>query len=429
MIEVLNLFMKYNNERNKRNNGEVLTPVWLIEEMIESIPKKLFKNKDIKILDPCVGTGNFLFVLTNFLMKCLKGDIKDEKERREHILNNILHGCDICPVNVVLSKKITGVKNIYTKDFLDKKSFEGMTFDIVIGNPPYQSSAEKMCLSKPLYNHFAIKAMKISDKHIFVIPSKWLVGGKGLDNFRDKMVEDHKLVFIKSYENSSNVFENVNISGGVMYYLYDNNYDNKGRVIVNGDTKEVRSYDILNKKSKFTNDIINKIKNVCKDKNIDFLSCITLSTSLSGIETNDKRITKERIEGSVECYINDGSIEYINKMYVNKNFNFNTWKLICKRVVWDKNSGFGKFIICGPNQVYNTSYVGFEVNSSKEVENLKYLLQTHFCNFLMKIKKISNINKGVCSLIPLMNLNVKWTDEMLFDFFNITKDEIIFLCK
>ena len=54
------------NIENKKNNGEVFTPEFLIEEMLDKLPKKVWSNPDLKWFDPTVGVGNFMiFVYYN----------------------------------------------------------------------------------------------------------------------------------------------------------------------------------------------------------------------------------------------------------------------------------------------------------------------------------------------------------------------------
>lgn len=41
-----------------KEHGEVFTPLWLVDKMIDQVPKKRFK-KILKTLDPCSGYGQF----------------------------------------------------------------------------------------------------------------------------------------------------------------------------------------------------------------------------------------------------------------------------------------------------------------------------------------------------------------------------------
>ena len=41
------------------NSNDICTPLGCVEEMVNSIPKNFWNKKNLKILDPCCGNGNF----------------------------------------------------------------------------------------------------------------------------------------------------------------------------------------------------------------------------------------------------------------------------------------------------------------------------------------------------------------------------------
>ena len=69
--------------------GEINTDFKLIEKMLDLIPKKYFKNPNIKWLDPCCGCGYFMIFLYKKLYKSLQNIIPNPKERSKHIIENI----------------------------------------------------------------------------------------------------------------------------------------------------------------------------------------------------------------------------------------------------------------------------------------------------------------------------------------------------
>ena len=72
------------------------TPIDCVEEMIGKIPESFWENKDIKILDPCCGCGNFPIVIYFKLLKY---------HDREHILTNMLYFNDLNAMVQMYCKK------------------------------------------------------------------------------------------------------------------------------------------------------------------------------------------------------------------------------------------------------------------------------------------------------------------------------------
>src|SRR5690606_6118797 len=101
--------------------------------------------------------------------------------------------------------------------------------DITLGNLPYQkldggygSSAESIYIS------FVEKSRKISDFVSMIIPAKWYGGGDSrARNFRIFMINSNKIKKIHDFYDCKDVFTEVDFSGGVCYFIYDNNYDGK----------------------------------------------------------------------------------------------------------------------------------------------------------------------------------------------------------
>lgn len=58
-----------------------------------------------------------------------------------------------------------------------------------------------------------------------IIPAKWYSGGKGLDQFRQEMLNDSHIRRLADYTNSLDVFPDADIAGGVCIFVRDKSYE------------------------------------------------------------------------------------------------------------------------------------------------------------------------------------------------------------
>ena len=171
-------------EIEKKERGEVFTPIKLVNEMLDTLPKEVWKNKDLKWLDPAAGIGNFPVVVYMRLMATLEDVIRDKEERKKHIIENMLYMVELNKKNVFLMRKIfcgmTYKLNVFEGSFIEtdetkskviklyKPPFE---FDIIMGNPPYQKTTSKTT-STPLWNIFvkvSIQYLKEKSSQTYII--------------------------------------------------------------------------------------------------------------------------------------------------------------------------------------------------------------------------------------------------------------------
>jgi hypothetical protein len=191
LLEFINGELKP-KEKEKKENGEVFTPLSLVNEMLDKLDeayikehgKSIFTEDGFKWLDPAVGIGNFPIIVYQRLMKGLK--IPNDEERRKHILEHMIYSAELTPKNVFIYKKIfCGDKyklNIYEGDTLKmdvKKEFklpaDFVGFDVVMGNPPFQEQVGPN-KTEIIWGKFIIKSftlLKSSGYLVFVHPPGW----------------------------------------------------------------------------------------------------------------------------------------------------------------------------------------------------------------------------------------------------------------
>ena len=115
-------------------------------------------------------------------------------------------------------------------------------FGAVIGNPPYQiSDGGAQASAKPIYQNFVLIGKKLaSDYTCFITPTRWFAGGKGLDEFRNQMLNDKTIKELHDFLTPEDVFPNTNNRGGVCYFINDfSKIDDEVVVLTYKDNKKI----------------------------------------------------------------------------------------------------------------------------------------------------------------------------------------------
>jgi hypothetical protein len=138
-------------KKQKEEKGEVFTPIELVEDMFSHLPTSVWKNPDLKWLDPANGIGNFPVVVFYRLNDGLRDVIPNEKARKKHIIENMLYMAEFQSSNSrvarnIISKLCDGCEpNIWTTNSLEltpatlKAHGWPEAFDVIMGNPPYNA--------------------------------------------------------------------------------------------------------------------------------------------------------------------------------------------------------------------------------------------------------------------------------------------------
>jgi site-specific DNA-methyltransferase (adenine-specific) len=317
--------------------------------------------------------------------------------------------------------------NIYRGNFLSDEFNEHFknvwgvdNFDYIIQNPPYQELIEGNKRMRTLYNVFIDKALTLTDKLICIHPSRWMAGGFGLDEFRNQMFQRNDIKVIKHWDNSQDVFGKVvEIKGGVQYFLIDKSYD--GLCNYNGVDCKLNSFDIF-VEPKF-HSIVSKfdskpsLKDICKSKSF-------------WMNFNDKELSEQKNDVNTICYVsqNKGLIKYIDINLIPKN----SKRLLDKFKVFTPyatgstgNLGyFGNKIIGLPGETCSNTYMTFFVASKEEAESLVSYMETKFAEFFLSLRKnTQNMKPDTMKWIPMVPFDREWSDEMLFEYFELTEEE------
>ena len=103
-----------------------------------------------------------------------------------------------------------------------------MKFDFVIGNPPYQDETlgDNKGFAPPVYHKFLEAAYKIANKVEMIHPARFLFNaGSTPKQWNEQMLQDPHLKVLYFEQDSSKVFSNTDIKGGVVITHHDNAKD------------------------------------------------------------------------------------------------------------------------------------------------------------------------------------------------------------
>ncbi|MDE1892378.1 MAG: Eco57I restriction-modification methylase domain-containing protein [Betaproteobacteria bacterium] len=315
-----------------------------------------------------------------------------------------------------------------------------MKFDVIVGNPPYQQNdGGHGASASPIYNLFIDQAKLLSPRYILmIIPSRWFAGGKGLDDFRSKMLSDNKLRYLYDYVNAKECFPRISIGGGVCYFLWDNTYNGKCEVVNIHNGEKQFSVRDLNEFPIFVryNRAIDIIKKVLKLKE-SVVSEIVSSRNPFG-QSSSERGKETKDPDSVSIYSSKG-VGFLPPSKIKNGLDLvNKYKVSISKVTSehagepDKSGKFkilSNIRVLSPNEICTDSYLVIG-NYDKETmaENLANYLKTKFARFLL-LQAVSSINlsKDKFCFIPLQDFLLEWTDEKLFKKYSLTKEEVSFI--
>lgn len=494
------------NTLSNLSSDEVFTPPEIVNKMLDMLPQELFESETTTFLDPCTKSGVFLREIVKRLNKGLENKIPNLQERINHILSKQIYGiattelchfmskrtlycskfandkysigekdfknndgnvlyiqcnhifnsegvCKICGISEKVLKQRQSDEN-YAYSFIHedvetiKRRYNGMRFDVIIGNPPYQmDDGGAQASAKPIYNLFIDQALKLNPRYAsFIIPSRWFTGGKGLNDFRDRMIHSNHFIKLVDFFNASECFQNVEIKGGVCYFLYSQDYTGKCQIETHvSQNKIIKSNRYLSENEKseiFIRDprlitLRNKIwlkatrsfsSIVSSFKPYGLRGDVFSNTSKYGLPSMFDKPFTNSIE--IVGLINNKRI----KKYVGSAYPFPKQGLLNEyKVFLARNWGSGKSsdvpsdpILASPEMACTETFVEIgPFKNSHECENVINFIKTKFFRVMVSIKKFDqSASKSVYEYVPLLDFSEYWNDEKIYKYFDLTQEEI-----
>lgn len=473
----------------------------------------LWADKTVRFLDPFTKSGVFLREITSRLTEGLKSKIPDLQARVDHILTKQVFGIGITQLTSLLARRSvycskhakgphsiaksfkSDAGNIWfermehtwngercrfcgaSKKTMDRgeglethayalihtddvkarigKLFGGdMQFDVVIGNPPYQLDDGGFGTSAaPIYHLFVEQAKKLEPRYLsMIIPSRWFAGGKGLDEFREAMLEDGRLREINDYLSAADVFPGVGLKGGVCYFLWER--DNPGLCRVSTNFKDwpvsTATRPLLEKGAdvfiRFNEglSILKKVvavetgqnKSLLLPENKRFDRYVSPRKPF-GLETKFKGKDTQRA-GDVLVYQNGGTAYTPRKSITTGTDLIDKWKLFAGYAApgtGNKDTYPHRIIstpfIGEPGSISSETYLCIgPLDSKKEAESVLSYLSCRLTRLLILLRKPSqHVTQKVYGFVPTQKWTKEWTDAGLYAKYGLTAKEIEFIEK
>jgi site-specific DNA-methyltransferase (adenine-specific) len=458
----------------------------------------LWVDPSVLFLDPCTKSGVFLREITRRLTEGLADEIPNLDERVDHILTRQVFGIGITQLTSLLARRSVYCSKYADGEHSIARSFDDangniwfertehtwvdgkcrycgasqktlgrgeglethayafihtddikarvaeifgrdMQFDVIIGNPPYQlKDGGHGTSAAPIYQLFVEKALGLDPRFaVFVTPSRWMAGGKGLDRYRERMLSDKRLRNIVDFPKLYEGFPGVKIRGGISYFLWDRDHEGPCTVQTIWDGKptgpavarHLDAYDILVRRNEAV-----PILEKARARGEPTLDARVSSRKPFGLATNFKgKPSPDGLTEPVRLFANQ-RIAWIDRKDIQTNPELiDRWKVLMTAVQGTSAAVETKFlskpIIAEPGTACTETYlVAGHFKTEFEAANYARYLRTRFVRFLVSLRKATqHATRDVYTFVPDLPLDQEWTDAKLYKRYGLTEEEIAFI--
>lgn len=450
------------------------------------ITKEVFKS-DTKILEINSKTGLYPLYVASSLFYQNRNKLNDDRAGRfskideDEIIQEVLKDNIYVIAKTPMAKTITqrtlaGYNDwttniLYVKEINQKlksnmdrtieeiqKGLNVMKFDVVVGNPPYQEAGVKDgSRDEPVYHEFIKLAYEISDKSVLITPGRFLFNaGQTPKSWNEKMLADEHLKVVHYEQNSSKIFPNTDIKGGIVVTYHDKNkifgaidtfthFSELNSILGKVVTDNFESFnELLYGKSsyKLTSKIYEDFPilkgrvSIGEEKSIGSNIFDKLPEIFFSNQQNDRQI---RILGREN---NNRVYKWMDKSYLMDHPNFEKYK-----VILPASNGSGALgetlstpLVGEPLVGYTQTFISFgSFNDVSEVQNVLKYVKSKFMRVMLGTMKITqhNQSKEVWKNVPLQdfssNSDIDWTksipeiDQQLYKKYGLNQEEINFV--
>lgn len=343
--KTLEYYDKLNSDESHYNsNDDVCTPMNCVKIMIDYLPDDLWNKKNLKILEPCAGNGNF-------------GAYCKFKTNIDNIWFNELNikRFENC-------KKLLKPKNIRHDDFFCLDNEWANNFDLIVANPPYSGGGNK---NQSLSNKFiekSIDMLKDGGFLCYVTPNNWMTYNNNNTTLKKLLNEGSFLVIdndVKKY------FPGIGSSFTIIVWQ-KNVFDNKTLVINSFLKKDIQ-------------------ENVSIPNNLKF---IPLYISQTVINIISKVVGDTRNTFDYRCDLHNFTQKDLLSDNQDEIFKYRTIHTMRKtRYAKKKQDIYDKWIIIVPLSTYYIPVIEHNVNTTQSVGYIPFDSKEEAENYLKNIIK------------------------------------------
>jgi hypothetical protein len=467
---------------NQKNN-QIFTPRRVVKLMIDGLENEqpeLFSRTDSTFIDLYMKSGMYVTEIVKKLFAGTRQQYGSDAECLKHILENqvyglaptgVLHGIttsyifgfdvdhDISTHNFAMHDLLPEAKNGTAANKLAHLFGNGgnmMKFDAVVGNPPYQQSGDAR--DEPIYHLFYEAAEKLGEHYSLISPGRFLFNaGQTPKQWNSKMLADKHAKVVLYEQDSSKIFPNTDIKGGVAVIYRDKNQD-FGPIGFFTHMPELTT--IAKKVSKLNLDTVS-FSNLVQPQGIyrfsdKFFEDFPHAEAMQGAGTKNKIVSKSFSEmkfAFLENPKDEDSVKmlglvkgkrlykWIDKKYLSLPDSFTKW-----RVIIPESNGSGAI-----GEVLSTPLIGQplighadtflsvgQFDTALDAENCMKYVKSKFARTMLGILKITQHNsRSTWEKVPLqdftVNSDIDWSksipeiDQQLYKKYGLKQEEIDFI--
>jgi site-specific DNA-methyltransferase (adenine-specific) len=449
----------------KDERGEVFTPMEIVNEMLDALPEDVWKNKDLKWLDPAAGMGNFPVAAYIRLMEGLNSVIHNEEERRKHILEEMLYMVEFDKANVFMMKKIfcggkegTYKLNIFegsfvegedyiksgidifssisstitkfnikgNKEVIDKVRKFDSKFDIILGNPPYNKDGAGKG-GGVFWKPFVYKSLEIlrNEGYILMIhPTGWRKPVSMRASAGDiwEIFKKNNLIFLKITDEKIPNFPKVD------YYVLKKSNIQQSTKVINQFEK--------NPSTKISVNLYNLpfIPHLINDEVISIMNKLLKKKGEKFNITYNQKIKPKKGEKTSIGIPHAHYFDIITKKYQEKNalYKNNPDYLLVPKIIMTYSGGkkpanlYAKYFSKEIGTTNNTMYQ--VITKADNINNIITFLNSKLIYFILKITQYSPLHQyknefNILNMFAKPNDGTIITDEDIYDYYKLTRSE------